>query len=58
MSAAARPGFFTFDGFCTLVSADQKADLIDGVIYMASPEGLWKKPRPKARRVLEVIVAV
>ena len=29
---------FTFDDFCALVREDQKADLINGVIYMASPE--------------------
>ena len=29
---------YTFDDFCLLVKDDQKADLIDGVIYMASPE--------------------
>jgi Uma2 family endonuclease len=29
---------YTFDDFCTLVREDQKADLIDGVIYMTSPE--------------------
>jgi Uma2 family endonuclease len=28
----------TFDEFCLLVREDQKADLIDGVIHMASPE--------------------
>jgi Uma2 family endonuclease len=28
----------TFDEFCLLVSDRQKADLIDGVIYIASPE--------------------
>jgi Uma2 family endonuclease len=28
----------TFDEFCTLVPDGQKADLIDGVIYMASPD--------------------
>lgn len=33
-----RPGPFTFDDFCALVAEKQKADLIDGVIYMASPE--------------------
>ncbi|MDX1946239.1 MAG: Uma2 family endonuclease [Pirellulaceae bacterium] len=27
-----------FDEFCTLVADGQKADLIDGVIYMASPD--------------------
>ncbi|MDZ7363441.1 MAG: Uma2 family endonuclease [candidate division KSB1 bacterium] len=30
----------TFDEFCSLVREDQKADLIDGVIYMASPAAL------------------
>jgi Uma2 family endonuclease len=29
---------FTFEDFCFLVREDQKADLINGVIYMASPE--------------------
>jgi Uma2 family endonuclease len=33
-----RSGVFTYDDFCARVSEDQKADLIDGVIYMASPE--------------------
>lgn len=28
----------TFEDFCLIVREDQKADLIDGVIYMASPE--------------------
>jgi Uma2 family endonuclease len=28
----------TFDEFCVVVKEDQKADLLDGVIYMASPE--------------------
>jgi Uma2 family endonuclease len=31
-------GPLTYEDFCWLVSEDQKADLIDGVIYMASPE--------------------
>ena len=31
---------FTFDDFCVLVKDGQKADLIDGVIYMASPDNL------------------
>jgi Uma2 family endonuclease len=35
-----RSGCFTYDDFCALVRDDQKADLIDGVIYMASPESL------------------
>ncbi len=30
----------TFDDFCLLVKEGQKADLIDGVIYMASPDNL------------------
>ncbi|MSQ95687.1 MAG: Uma2 family endonuclease [Gemmataceae bacterium] len=30
----------TFDDFCFLVKDKQKADLIDGVIYMASPESI------------------
>jgi len=28
----------TFDDFCAIVKDDEKADLIDGVIYMASPD--------------------
>ena len=35
---AARTGAITFDEFCFLVRDGQKADLIDGVIYMASPD--------------------
>ncbi|HKI35335.1 MAG TPA: Uma2 family endonuclease [Gemmataceae bacterium] len=31
-------GPHTWEDFCAIVSEDQKADLIDGVIYMASPE--------------------
>ena len=30
----------TFEDFCFLVKDGQKADLIDGVIYMASPDNL------------------
>jgi Uma2 family endonuclease len=33
-----RTGPYTFEEFCAIVRDDQKADLIDGVIYMASPE--------------------
>jgi len=33
-----RVGPYTFDDFCAMIRDDQKADLIDGVIYMASPE--------------------
>ena len=39
-TATAGCGVFTYDDFCALVHDDQKADLIDGVIYMASPENL------------------
>jgi Uma2 family endonuclease len=35
-----RSGDFTFDDFCAMVPDGQKADLIDGVIYMASPDSL------------------
>jgi Uma2 family endonuclease len=38
MKGKIRTGPHTFDDFCALVREDQKADLIDGVIYMASPE--------------------
>ena len=38
MKTVARTGPYTYDDFCQLVREDQKADLIDGVIYMASPE--------------------
>ena len=38
MKMVARSGPYTYDDFCALVREDQKADLIDGVIYMASPE--------------------
>ena len=33
-----RTGSNTFEDFCAIIREDQKADLIDGVIYMASPE--------------------
>jgi Uma2 family endonuclease len=33
-----RSGSFTFDDYCSLIADGQKADLIDGVIYMASPD--------------------
>lgn len=39
-TARARTGDFTYDDFCALVNEQQKADLIDGVIYMASPENV------------------
>jgi Uma2 family endonuclease len=40
VTTASRSGVFNYDDFCALVRDDQKADLIDGVIYMASPESL------------------
>lgn len=33
-----REGPHTFEDFCALIEENQKADLINGVIYMASPE--------------------
>jgi Uma2 family endonuclease len=38
MGTRTQTRYFTFEDFCYLVREDQKADLIDGVIYMASPE--------------------
>jgi len=38
MGADARTKGYTFEDFCLLVKDGQKADLIDGVIYMASPD--------------------
>jgi Uma2 family endonuclease len=38
MLETAAQGSVTFDDFCFLVKDGQKADLIDGVIYMASPD--------------------
>jgi Uma2 family endonuclease len=38
MSGAVRLARFTFRDFCVLVKDGQKADLLDGVIYMASPD--------------------
>lgn len=37
-TVARRSGRYTFDDFLAIVQEDQKADLIDGVIYLASPE--------------------
>jgi Uma2 family endonuclease len=37
-STTTRSGVFTYDDFCTLVRDGEKGDLIDGVIYLASPE--------------------
>jgi Uma2 family endonuclease len=38
MATVPRTDVYTFDDFCALVPDGQKADLIDGVIYMASPD--------------------
>jgi len=38
MSAITKMARYTFEDFCFLVKDGQKADLIDGVIYMASPD--------------------
>jgi Uma2 family endonuclease len=38
MGTATRTKDYTFEDFCLLVKDGQKADLIDGVIYMASPD--------------------
>ncbi len=38
MGAKTHAGHYTYEDFCALVRDDQKADLIDGVIYMASPD--------------------
>jgi Uma2 family endonuclease len=35
-----RSGPITFEDFCVIIKPEQKADLIDGVIFMASPESL------------------
>src|SRR5262245_20226013 len=35
----------TFDEFCFLVKDEQKADLVDGVIYLAPPESLHTNER-------------
>jgi Uma2 family endonuclease len=47
-TVAPRTGDLTFDDFLAIVSESEKADLLDGVIFMASPEstdhndlGLW-----------------
>lgn len=40
MTVRTRPGPYSFADFLELVQEDQKADLIDGAIYMASPESL------------------
>jgi Uma2 family endonuclease len=38
MATARSQEGITFEDFCAIVDGDQKADLIDGVIYMASPD--------------------
>ncbi|HWG44658.1 MAG TPA: Uma2 family endonuclease [Gemmataceae bacterium] len=38
MGTKTRSGCHTFEDFCALIPDGQKADLIDGVIYMASPD--------------------
>jgi len=38
MATATRIKSYTFEDFCFLVKDGQKADLIDGVIYMSSPD--------------------
>jgi Uma2 family endonuclease len=40
MGIATRARDYTFEDFCLLVQDGQKADLIDGVIYMASPDNM------------------
>ena len=40
MATATKTTKITFDDFCVLVKDGQKADLIAGVIYMASPDNL------------------
>lgn len=51
MATGASRGEITFEGFCALVREWQKADLIDGMIYMASPESV------RANMVLKEILA-
>lgn len=40
MATAAKYQLYTFDDFCALVPDKRKADLIDGVIFMASPDNV------------------
>jgi len=40
MPTQTRPGSCSFADFLELIQEDQKADLIDGVIFMASPESV------------------
>lgn len=39
-TAASKTRIYDFDDFCTLVPNGKKGDLIDGVIFMASPDNL------------------
>ena len=45
MNMLLRPRLYTFDEFCAAIQDGQKADLIDGVIYMASPDSLETNER-------------
>ena len=38
MGTATSVGMYTFEDFCLLIKDGEKGDLIDGVIYMSSPE--------------------
>lgn len=38
MSTTTKTSFVAFDEFCELIKDGQKADLVDGVIYVASPD--------------------
>jgi Uma2 family endonuclease len=40
VSTATKYQLYTFEEFCDLIPEGQKADLIDGVIYMASPDNI------------------
>src|SRR5262245_44872857 len=40
MASARKHCLYNFEDFCVLVKDKQKADLLDGVIYVASPENL------------------
>jgi hypothetical protein len=64
-SIAPRLGKFTFSDFLVLVNDGAKADLLDGIIYMASPEStdenelgswLWSKRRPSSYHVVEALL--
>lgn len=40
MSTAAAPKLYTFEEFCEVIEDGQKADLIDGEIFLSSPDSL------------------